>query len=49
VAIDRAMDHVSQKASTRDPDGTVLEIYHLLADARERFRQAGDRDETVEP
>jgi catechol 2,3-dioxygenase len=49
VPIDRAMDHVSQKSIYfRDPDGTVLEIYHELSNARELFRQGrGDRDETL--
>jgi catechol 2,3-dioxygenase len=49
VPIDRAMDHVSQKSIYfRDPDGTVLEIYHELPNARELFRQGrGDRDETL--
>jgi catechol-2,3-dioxygenase len=46
VPIDRAMDHVSQKSIYfHDPDGTVLEIYYELPDARELFRQGrGDRD-----
>ena len=47
--IDRAMDHVSQKSIYfRDPDGTVLEIYYELPNARELFRQGrGDRDEPL--
>jgi catechol 2,3-dioxygenase len=49
VPIDRAMDHVSQKSLYfRDPDGTVLEIYHELSNSRELFRQGrGDRDEPL--
>jgi catechol 2,3-dioxygenase len=49
VPIDRAMDHVSQKSIYfHDPDGTVLEIYYELPNARELFRQGrGDRDEPL--
>ncbi len=49
VPIERAMDHVSQKSIYfHDPDGTVLEIYYELPNARELFRQGrGDRDEPL--
>ena len=49
VPIERAMDHVSQKSIYfLDPDGTVLEIYYELPNARELFRQGrGDRDEPL--
>jgi catechol-2,3-dioxygenase len=46
VAIVRVVDHVSQKGiSFHDPDGTLLEIYYELPDARALFRQGrSDRD-----
>jgi catechol-2,3-dioxygenase len=46
VTIVRAVDHVSQKSIYfHDPDGTLLEIYYELPQAREMFRQGrGDRD-----
>jgi len=46
VTIVRALDHVSQKSIYfHDPDGTLLEIYYELPNARELFRQGrGDRD-----
>jgi len=49
VPIDRALDHVSQKSVYfHDPDGTTLEIYYELPNARELFRQGrGDRDEPL--
>ena len=49
VAIERALDHVSQKSIYfHDPDGNVLEIYYELPNARELFRQGrGDRDEPL--
>jgi catechol-2,3-dioxygenase len=49
VPVDRALDHVSQKSLYfRDPDGTTLEIYYELPNARELFRQGrGDRDEPL--
>ena len=49
VAIDRALDHISQKSIYfHDPDGTTLEIYYELPNARELFRQGrGDRDEPL--
>jgi catechol 2,3-dioxygenase len=49
VPIDRALDHVSQKSIYfHDPDGTTLEIYYELPNARELFRQGrGDRDEPL--
>ena len=45
VEIARAVDHVSQKSIYfHDPDGTKLEIYYELPNARELFRQGrGDR------
>jgi catechol-2,3-dioxygenase len=49
VPIDRALDHVSQKSIYfHDPDGTTLEIYYELPNARELFRQGRtDRDEPL--
>ena len=46
VAIERAVDHVSQKSVYfHDPDGNLLEIYYELPNARELFRQGRhDRD-----
>jgi catechol 2,3-dioxygenase len=46
VTIVRALDHVSQKSIYfHDPDGTLLEIYYELPEARDLFRQGrGDRD-----
>jgi catechol 2,3-dioxygenase len=46
VTIVRAIDHVSQKSIYfHDPDGTLLEIYYELPEAREMFRQGrGDQD-----
>jgi catechol 2,3-dioxygenase len=46
VTIVRAVDHVSQKSIYfHDPDGTLLEIYYELPNARALFQQGrGDRD-----